>query len=160
MNVCEAEGSPHLIIFLSRSFQYVTILASLTQESIVSNQAKFRVPNGLSLKLLNSLHDFLMHGHSKKARAIKGRQLCSRCKPQARWRRYIWPYCYKVCVYDSRIYSRRAGGPACLRPYFHHLRHVPFQSIRQSRVTGHFQTLKSHGGHGDFGQLPKPLKKS
>ena len=37
---------------------------------------------------------------------------------------------------------------------------VPFRSIRQSRVTGHFQTPKSHGGHGDFGQLPKPLKKS
>ena len=37
---------------------------------------------------------------------------------------------------------------------------VPFQSIRQSRVTGPFQTPKSHGGHGDFGQLPKPLTKS
>ena len=34
------------------------------------------------------------------------------------------------------------------------------RSIRQSQVTSHFQMPKSHGGHGDFGQLPKPLKKS
>ena len=49
----------------------------------------------------------------------------------------------------SHVKTRdEASGPAT----------VPFRSIRQSRVTGHFQTPKSHGGHGDFDQLPKPLK--
>lgn len=65
-----------------------TILASLTRKSIVSNQANFRGLDGLSLKLLNSLHDFFMHGHYKKTRAIKDEQPCGRCKPQE-WR-YIW----------------------------------------------------------------------
>ena len=36
---------------------------------------------------------------------------------------------------------------------------MPFQSIWQSQVTGHFQMLKSHRGHNNFGQLLKPLKK-
>jgi hypothetical protein len=34
---------------------------------------------------------------------------------------------------------------------------VPFYSIRQSRVTGPSETLKCHGGHGNFCKVTNPF---
>jgi len=46
-------------IFDQIVIQALLILTSVTQESIISSQVKFRRLNSLTPKLLNSLHDFL-----------------------------------------------------------------------------------------------------